>query len=700
MITIIAEKPSVARELAKTVGANSRKDGYIEGNGYYVTWAFGHLVQINAPESEGKWSIERLPIIPEKFEIRPTGKKDKDGRMKTDPGVAKQLETIGQLFEKSESIIVATDAGREGELIFRYIYTYLKCSKPFRRLWISSLTEKAIREGMNDLRPGNEFDNLYESAKARSEADWIVGINATEALTLAAGKGLMSLGRVQTPTLAMICSRYREHNDFIPKPFWTLSCPTSFHKANLTVQSTERYDDRKDAEADRDRAAKARIMRVTSVEKKEKRTQPPLLYDLTSLQKEANTRHGMTAERTLAAAQALYEKKMITYPRTGSRYITEDVFETIPALISFLKCDEKFRQAAEKCIIVRRGVDDNKVTDHHALLVTGEKAEDLKSDEQKIYRMIATRMMETFSGTCIEEVTTINTSAGGVTFKAAGTVIIVPGWKAIRELTQDTEDKKHDKNNTDDEEECRQKLPPLKEGDVLPVRTIEIKEGQTKPKPIHTEASLLAAMETAGKDAEDEEIREALKDTGLGTPATRASIIETLIKRTYIIRDGRKLIPTNLGMTVYDLVKDKRIAGAEETGRWENQLNRIARGEQKASEFGEKIREFATSTTKELLKSEIKADVEKAIQEDNRPILCPKCGKTMKKWPKNIRCNDCGLNIWTEICGKQLPEKAVRDLTEKGITGKIAGFTSKSGKKFSARLKLDKEYKTQFIFDK
>lgn len=393
MQVIIAEKPSVAREIVAIVGARNRKEGYIEGNGYAVTWAFGHLVGLAMPQQYGieGFRAENLPILPPKFTLLP--RQIKEGKAyKSDPGVLKQLSVIKELFDIDDRIVVATDAGREGELIFRYIYTSLECRKPFVRLWISSLTDKAIREGLQHLRPGAEYDNLYLSAKARSEADWIVGINASQALAVAAGRGVWSLGRVQTPTQSIICSRYLENKAFTPATYFQLKLHAAKDATVFSALFVERFDDEHAAQTAYVAVMDADGVHVVEVERKEVKEQPPLLYDLTTLQKDANTRYGFSADRTLGIAQSLYEKKHITYPRTGSRHIPEDVAAEIRPLLSALRNHPQFGPEAVAVAgseINRRSIDNDKVTDHHALLSTEVMPTELPAEEQTIYDLIA-----------------------------------------------------------------------------------------------------------------------------------------------------------------------------------------------------------------------------------------------------------------------------------------------------------------------
>ena len=434
MKTIIAEKPSVAREIARIVGATEREEGYFTGNGYNVTWAFGHLVQPALPEGYGirGFHPDNLPIIPQVFTLVPRQVKTDKG-YKADAGVMKQIKVITRLFNECDRIIVATDAGREGELIFRYLYEYIGCATPFDRLWISSLTDKAIREGLKNLECGSKYDNLYYAAKARSEADWLVGINATQAITLAAGRGTYSLGRVQTPTLAMVCRRFWENKRFKSETFHQLHFGTEYSDGTVVkFDSEEKYKDKSEADEIYNKVKETRSATITKVVRKEKVEDTPLLYDLTTLQKDANSKHGFTAEQTLAIAQKLYEAKLITYPRTGSRYISEDVFVEIPKLLQTLKNRPVWSLYALSIKKpTRRSVDGSKVTDHHAIIITGEQPKHMSNDDMTIYDMIVGRMLEAFSEKCIKDVTHITADCCGVTFTAKGSVIKKEGWRYI-----------------------------------------------------------------------------------------------------------------------------------------------------------------------------------------------------------------------------------------------------------------------------
>lgn len=685
MIALIAEKPSVAKDIARIIGATQRNDGYLSGNGYMVTWAFGHLIQLAMPEAYGVANFRResLPIIPADFRLIPRQAKAEKG-YKADPGVLKQLKVIKEVFDQCDRIIVATDAGREGELIFRYIFHYLDCRKPFVRLWISSLTDREIREGMENLQPGERYDNLYLAAKSRSEADWLIGINATQALSVAAGQGVFSLGRVQTPTLMMICDRYLENKNFVPTKFWQLRASTASGGIGFTAQSTVKWEQQPEAIAALQRVKDAGQLTVKSVERKETAQESPLLYDLTTLQKEANTKLNFSADKTLSIAQSLYEKKVMSYPRTGSRYISEDVFEEMPERIALLERYPRFAGYAaglDGATLNRRSVNDGKVTDHHALIVTENLPGELSKDERAIYEMVAGRMLEAFSGKCVKDVTTALLSAGDTGFTVKGAVMKTAGWRAVFS-EQDTED------------EDTATLPPLQEGQTLPLSGVDLLEKQTKPKPLHTESSLLAAMENAGKELEDAELKASMKDAGIGTPATRAAIIETLFARQYIVREKKNLVPTDKGLAVYRIVKDKKIADVEMTGMWETALAKIEAGSMDADTFRKGIEVYAAQITAELLSVQLSFA-------SGETCPCPKCGSgRILFYPKVAKCSnvDCTLTIFRSKCDKQLTDKQIVELVTKRKTGLIKGFKGKNGKAFDASLVLDEQFNVAFSF--
>ena len=725
MKTIIAEKPSVAKEIAHIVGADKREEGYMQGNGYYVTWAFGHLVQPAMPETYGMkgFHAENLPVIPDPFVLVPRQVKTENG-YKPDAGVLAQIKIIGKLFDSSERIIVATDAGREGELIFRYLYAYLGCRKPFDRLWISSLTDTAIREGLLNLRDGKEYDNLYHAAKARSEADWLVGINGTQALTIAAGRGTYSVGRVQTPTLGMVCERYWEHKRFESKPFWQVHFGVVDADSGniLKFTSVNRWTDKATATDIYNKVKETGSVIITKVATKRKVEKAPLLYDLTTLQKEANSQHGFTAEHTLSIAQKLYEAKFITYPRTSSRYISDDVFATLPKLFKNL---ENHSEYGEKVKLLpgsedysKNCVNTAKVTDHHALLITENAAIGLFKDEKIVYDMILCRMIEAFSADCIKDITSVSAQVDHeVEFGISGSIIRQTGWRALS-LKEKNNRQDKDADATDNEVKD-QVIPNWQEGQHITLSGCTITEGKTKPKPLHTESTLLAAMEnpckreqiqtcldlpsaagfggtqTAGKEIEDDTMRQAMKDSGIGTPATRAAIIETLLKREYMVRQQKKLVPTEKGLALHSVVKNMAIANVEMTGKWEAELAKIERGEASADGFTHSIEGYTREITAELL------GCDRLFSHKDSGCLCPKCKHgTMQFFGKVVRCSnkECGMPVFKQVAGKLLTDADITDLLTKGKTRTLNSFTSKQGKSFSAAIAFDENFNTKFVF--
>ena len=684
MITcIIAEKPSVARDIARIVGANTRQDGYLEGNGYVVTWAMGHLITLAMPEAYGfaAYKAEDLPIRPNPFRLI-VRQVRKDKEYTSDPAALKQLKAIRECFDRADRIIVATDAGREGELIFRYIYQYLDCKKPFERLWISSLTDKAIREGLSNLKPGSSYDNLYHSAKARSEADWLAGINASRALSIAR-KGGYSLGRVQTPTLAMVCRRYITNRDFSSVPYWKLSALMEKEGVSLKAIGITDYESEASAQTALALLRSQSQLTVEMVTRKVTHTAPPLLYDLTALQKEANRRQGFSADKTLSIAQSLYEKKITTYPRTGSRYISEDVFEEVPVLL------RKIGMPLSNPLN-RHSVDNAKVTDHHAIIPTGEPPSGLSTDEITIYQMVVNRFIEAFSSDSEEERMQVRFTNGTNTFTWKACRQISLGWKAVQKDKATEADKKED-----GDEQVLSSLPTLTEGEILPLVDAEITEHKTKPKPLYTEATLLSAMEKAGKDVKEDDKRKAMAACGIGTPATRANIIETLILRDYIRRDKKAIIPTEKGLAVYEIVKDKKIANAEMTGSWELALAAIEAGKMPADKFSQGINSYVGTICEELLSL--------TPEQKSYPVYrCPKCGQqSVGVYAKVAKCRHetCGFHVFREVCGILLSEDNIRDLISSGRTPILKGLTSKAGKKFNARLALKDDYTTTFEFE-
>ncbi|WP_407490654.1 type IA DNA topoisomerase [Elizabethkingia anophelis] len=689
MKTVIAEKPSVAREIASLLGASEKCEGYFSGNGYQVTWALGHLIGLAMPEDYGISGFDKssLPILPDPFLL--TVRKVKNDKVyKVDSGLVKQLRVIDKLFRNSESIIVATDAGREGELIFRYIYEYLKCKIPFKRLWISSLTEKAIREGFESLQPGNNFTRLYESARARSRADWLIGINATQALSLAVGDGMYSLGRVQTPTLGLICKRYLENKDFKIQQYWQLELYHVHQFISFKSVSVHKWDKEKDAENILQTILKNRITaNINSVDFKIINEQQPLLFDLTDLQKEANKRLDLSAEETLSIAQSLYEKQFITYPRTGSKYISEDVWEEIPNLVRSLREREMLEKAVASMKwngFNKRIVNDLRVTDHHGLLITGKIPSALSVKENAVYDMIAFRMLESLCEICIKEVCDLKLEVLHHDFTARGCKVIQAGWRMIKG------------DFSGDETSVIQELPELRVNDEIKIKEAVIAGKKTQPPKLYTEGGLLFAMETAGKELKVKEEFKALQNIGIGTPATRSVIIETLLARDYIVREKKSLIPTEKGLMVYNLVKDMKIADVAMTAKWELAFQKIENGEEMPDRFQKEMEVYASAVTNELLQTTI-------MGEDVPHLICPKCKKEhLVIRDRIVKCPDaeCNWMQFRQVCGVKLSLSDIESLVNKRKTTLIKSLKSNSGKKFNACIVLNDNAESLFEFEK
>ena len=608
MIVILAEKPSVAREIALILGAREKKEGYILRKEYAITWAFGHLISLAMPEDYGikSFSKSSLPIIPDPF-ILTVRKKKTEKKYVLDDNAQKQLKIIEQLFLNCDRIIVATDAGREGELIFRYIYDYLKCNKPFQRFWISSLTEKSITKGFQNLKNGNEFDNLYQAAKSRSHADWLIGINATQALSTASEDGIYSIGRVQTPTLALICKRYLEYQHFEEKIYFQLQLLHTKDFIDFKSLSTTKWENEKEVKEIIQTLQRVGKVEVTEIEKKLVKEQAPLLFDLTGLQKEANKRLNLSAEETLNIAQSLYEKKFITYPRTGSSYIPEEMWNEIPHLIRILKDNDRFTKAISNLkwgFLNKRMVNDLGVTDHHGLLITEKIPSALSFKENAIYKLIAFRLLESVSAACLKEVTTLKLRILQHEFTSKNSQILEAGWRSI-------------KGDFSEDSDILQDFPVLKKDEELKIKEFSILEKKTKPKALYTEASLLAAMETAGNEIENVEERKILQNIGIGTPATRAAIIEILLTRNYIERKNKALIPTEKGLNVFERVKDKKIANVQMTAEWELHLRQIELGKMDADTFLNQVKKYTLSITNELIQTPI-------LNTKQPRLICPK----------------------------------------------------------------------------
>jgi len=688
MITIVTEKPNVAREIAAIIGVTEKKDGYLTGNGYFVTWALGHLVGLGMPEDYGitEFNKSSLPIVPNPF-LLTVQKVSKYKGYSADTRAVKQLKIIEELFNNSNSIIVATDAGREGELIFRYIYQYLKCTKPFKRLWISSLTEKAIKQGFDNLTDGKEFDGLYQAAQARSRADWLVGINATQALSIAAGNGIYSLGRVQTPTLALICKRYLENGSFKEKNYWQIQLSHKKELIDFKSISKIKWEDKKLASDALKAIQRSQMAIVTSVAIKSVTEHPPLLFDLTGLQKEANKKLNLSAEETLNISQNLYEQKFITYPRTGSRYIPEDIWAEIPSLVRALQKRENIKQNLSQMKWRRFNkhiVNDLRVTDHHGLLTTNKIPSALNPKENAVYNLIAFRLLEAVSESCIKEITDVGLQVLHYDFTSKGCKIIESGWRSIRG------------SFLNDDTEHVMDLPELKKDDELKIKEASVLEKKTKPPVLYTEAGLLSAMESAGNNIENQCERKVLQNLGIGTAATRASIIEILFTRNYINRENKSLIPTEKGLFVYELVKDKKIADVAMTAQWELTLEKIENNQSDAETFQKQMENYAASIVNELLQIPI-------AKNSLVDLICPKCkSQQLIIRDKIVKCPDetCSWVQFRNVCGAQISIDNIKSLVSKGTTSLIKGMKSRSGKKFDAYIVLNDNAETTFEFAK
>ncbi len=714
MRLVVAEKPSVGRDIARVLGANRKgKDGALVGEGWTVTWALGHLAELAPPDAYGeeykKWRLETLPILPERFKVRANAK------TRGQFGAVKALMRDPSVTE----VVNACDAGREGELIFAYLYQLSGCDKPVRRLWISSLTPEAIGEGLASLRDGRGMKPLEEAARSRGEADWIVGMNATRAYSVRFGRpgNVLSVGRVQTPTLKLIVDREREIDDFKPEKFWTVYA--RFAREGVTYDGVwfknkqNRFTEKEAAERIAEKVRGGTGV-VKKAEKKTASEKPPLLYDLTELQRNANAKFGFTAERTLRAAQALYEeKKLITYPRTSSRYLTKDMVGTLKkrveaagALPELSPFAEKLLQL-DKLLLSKRVVDDSKVTDHHAIVPTNKKLSgELQPDEAKVYDLVARRFLAAFFPAARFENTTVVTEVREETFLSRGRVVLEAGWRA---LYPDGVGGKKEKEPP--------VLPPVEVGQEWAVAKVAVKEGETKPPPRYSESALLGAMETAGRFVEDEELRQAMKDSGLGTPATRAATIERLIKVGYLARDKKVLVPTEKGRAAIGLLGDSPIVSPELTARWEERLAKMERGAEARSAFMSDIRAFVTALVEEARNKEGEKVAAPANARAKRhagpgsnggaasaePLgTCPKCGAPVVETKKAYGCSawkaGCKFAIWKNVSGKRVTEVQARQLLTEGRTGQLKGFKSKAGKPYSAALVLDGEHKVRLEF--
>ncbi|MDZ8119947.1 DNA topoisomerase 3 [Pontiella agarivorans] len=635
MKVVITEKPSVARDIASVLKITDKKNGYIEGRGCAITWAFGHLVTLLDPGEYDpelrKWRLDALPFIPDTFKLK----------LIENPGVPEQFEVIKKLCTEADEIVCATDAGREGELIFRYILALSECEdKPIKRLWLSSLTPDAIQEAFKDLKDGHDYDPLYEAARCRSESDWIVGLNATRYFTVKHGRlsagddrVLWSIGRVQTPVLAMIVQRDDEIMKFRPKPFWEL---TTKYRETTFKFTGERFDKKNEAQALLEKITGQPFV-ITKVAGRQKKEQPPQLFDLTTLQREINKSHGLSAADTLAATQNLYESKLVTYPRTDSRYLSADMKPRIPGIFEKLKGLRKEQIETldlSKLPFTKRIVDDKKVTDHHAIIPTGMMPGSLGSNEQIVYNAVVTQFIAAFYPVCIKKITTVDGESAEVPFQAKGTVVVDPGWTV---LFPKKKKKKKDPEAGDDDD---QQLPTFGKGETGPHEP-STREGKTKPPKAFNENSLLGAMEAAGKWVDDDTLREALKERGIGTPATRAAIIETLLRRNYIRRDKKQIRATDMGRCLIALIQDPLLKSPEMTGEWEEKLKQIERGEAQPGDFMDGI----VGYTRGLIESSTakKIDVDRLGD-------CPVCGKPVIRGKTAYGCSG-----WKEGCDFVLP---------------------------------------------
>ncbi len=734
---LVAEKPSVGQDLARVLpGPFKKQEGYLEGPEHVVTWAVGHLVQLAEPEAYDakykSWRMADLPIVPERFKLEVRDERSR----KQMSVVSKQLgrEDVGE-------VVNACDAGREGELIFAYLYEKAKGKKPVKRLWLSSMTNAAMKSALASLRPAEEFASLEEAARSRSEADWIVGMNATRAATIrlrSSFDGAVSLGRVQTPTLAIVARREEEIKAFKPEPYWlvdaTFAAPAldgeaasgervyvgHFHAPAGSTGNTKGPRIGTELQAQAIVAAcEGRPGTITKLEKKEQREKAPMLYDLTTLQREANNRFGFTAKRTLAAAQRLYEEhKALTYPRTNSRYLTSDMVEEIKPIAELVGTHREYAKGAEYVVgldtlPLARVVNDEKVSDHHAIIPTRSEhnLEKMGSDDRRVYDMAVRRFLAVFHPEAVFENTRVETTVAvadggdgpaGHVFRTRGKLLIVPGWRGVYdEISADAKATEAEARGEEDEE-TEQQLPRLLADEQVQTRKVASTRKETKPPRRYSDASLLGAMETAGKLVDDDELREAMKDSGIGTPATRAAIIERLITVGYVERDGRALVATEKGLNVIRLLNEHALTSPSLTGSWEQRLGKIERGEDSRKKFMSDIAGFAQETVKEL---------DETLKDVRIPRAklgpCPICGHEIVENRKGYSCwarddPGCGFVIWKAKAGKTLPLAVARELIRKGYTDQaVTGFRGRSGRSFRAHLALSQteEGKWRVEFD-
>jgi DNA topoisomerase III len=710
---VIAEKPSVGRDLARVLpGPFEKKEGYLESPEHVVTWAVGHLVALADPDEYDpkfkKWRMADLPIVPDHFKL-----------VVRDERSRKQMTVIKRMLDRDdvERVVNACDAGREGELIFAYTYEKAGSRKPVQRLWLQSMTKQAIEDAFGRLRPGAEMERLEQAARSRSEADWIVGMNATRAATIrlrSSFDGAVSLGRVQTPTLAIVARREEEIRAFKPEPYWLVDARFAAQGGESGREYAGRYHDgakpRLAAAADADAivaAVRDQVGEITKLDKSRRKERPPLLYDLTSLQREANTRYGFSARRTLAAAQRLYEEHAaLTYPRTNARFLPSEMRGEIKPIAALVGHNREYSKAADyvtglDVLPLARVVNDAKVTDHHAIIPTRSehRLEKMNEDDRRVYDMVARRFLAVFHPDAEFENTRVETTVAGHVFRTRGKVLLVPGWRGVYgEGAEGDERPARD----EDDEGGEQHLPKLEQGERADVLEVESLEKETKPPRRYTDASLLGAMETAGKLVDDDELREAMKDSGIGTPATRAAIIERLIQVGYLEREGRALVATEKGTNVVRLLEQHPLTSPSLTGDWEHRLSKIEEGGDSRERFMGDIASFTESTVKEL-------DAKLKDVRIPRAKLgpCPVCGREINENRKGYSCwskddPGCGFVIWKAKAGKQLSPAIARELIATGRTEKpVTGFKGRSGRSFRARLALQQsdEGKWRVEFD-
>jgi DNA topoisomerase III len=689
----IAEKPSVAREIASVLGARARKDGYFEGNGYQVTWTFGHLCTLKEPEDYSpdlkRWNLMFLPIIPPKYGIKLIKNK----------GVGKQFKTIERLVKQAEEVINCGDAGQEGELIQRWVLAKAKCKKPVRRLWISSLTEEAIREGFQRLRNAQEFDRLYAAGSSRAIGDWLLGINATRLYTLRYGNGkqVLSIGRVQTPTLALIVNRHKEIENFTPETYWELK--TKYREVLFSAEKG-RFQEKEKGEQVLESLTNEPFT-VVSFTKKKGKEAPPKLFDLTALQVECNKKFNLSADQTLKTVQALYEKKHVTYPRVDTTYLSTDIYPKIGGIMKALRGYEEYTQPlmGKPFRKSKKVFDDSKVTDHHAIIPTNNSPNALNRVEQVVYDTIVRRFIANFYQDCIISKTQVIGEVKDWRFKASGKQILEPAWRVLYQNDKDSDDEGKDKDEN-------QILPEFKEGENGPHEP-QLAEKQTRPPKYYSEATLLRAMETAGKQVEDETLREVMKENGIGRPSTRANIIETLFRRKYIQKSGKRIEATATGIQLIDTIQNDLLKSAELTGQWEFKLSQIEKGKYKVNDFMEEMKQMVSEIVQQV-KSDNAARRIEVVEEPKKKkslassvpkqdeLKCPKCGKgEILKGKSAFGCsewkNGCRFMVPFEFMGKKLTQKQVFTLIQKGKTPIIKGF-EQEGEKVNGVVHFDEQY--------